>query len=232
MLHLTIDTTQKEHLLMMSVKTAGQATYVVSLRVALSLGGVPALQQLIVGLDQPARHFLCLSIWRGLRITRTLNLSLTEQSFLRLLILTMSWNGGTSGVNVTAKLNQVTQNTTIIVKLCVYCSSILSENFIFFHPTGQKDKIYVCLLCQNNVWHHVNLSLTWSHVMTCKHTSWIHCLNLFELLNAEVCGFWHCSTFSLQVHWNNDLLLQHFFFKHWFRDVNKLNIEFISFLFN
>lgn len=141
MLHLTIDTAQKEHLLMMSVKTAGQATYVVSLRVALSLGGVPALQQLIVGLDQPARHFLCLSIWRGLRITRTLNLSLTERSFnsqqpqrrlnevsqyvhvglvwlvvdnlrfLRLLILTMSWNGGTSGVstrtkvNVTARLN-------------------------------------------------------------------------------------------------------------------------------
>lgn len=86
-----------------------------------------------------------------------------------------------------------------------YCETVCLLQFYFvwkfhfFHPTGHKDKIYVCLFCQNNVWHRVNLSLTWSHVMNCKHTLWIHCLNLFELLNADVCGFWHCSTFSLQV---------------------------------
>lgn len=38
------------------------STYVVSLGVALALGGVPALQQLVVGLNQPAGHFLRLLV--------------------------------------------------------------------------------------------------------------------------------------------------------------------------
>lgn len=36
--------------------------YVVSLWVAFSLGGVPSLQQLVIGLNQPACHFLCFAI--------------------------------------------------------------------------------------------------------------------------------------------------------------------------
>lgn len=166
----------------------------VSLRVALSLGGVPTLQQLIVGLNQPARHFLCLSIWRGLRITSALNLSLTEQSFnsqqpgagwvkffsvfmlvwavidnlrfLRLLILTMSRNGGTSGVSMSLQnLTQVTQNTKIIVKLCVYCRSILSENFIFF--TQQVTKLRSKFACSVKIMFDTMSTYLWRDLMSC-----------------------------------------------------------------
>ena len=43
----------------------------VSFSVALSLRGVPSLQQLLIGLQQPACHFLCLLIGRGLMMENT-----------------------------------------------------------------------------------------------------------------------------------------------------------------
>lgn len=166
----------------------------VSLRVALSLGGVPTLQQLIVGLNQPARHFLCLSIWRGLRITSALNLSLTEQSFnsqqpgagwvkffsmfmlvwavidnlrsLRLLILTMSRNGGTSGVSMSLQnLTRVTSKYYNYCETVSTASSILSENVIFF--TQQVTKLRSMFACSVKIMFDTMSTYLWRDLMSC-----------------------------------------------------------------